>query len=98
MIAVYAMGGGLGHLARARRVLEALGRGSEPAAILTASPLARPATTQCRCTRSQLAGMFKTSPEDGLGKGAEARDDEPRAKRRGSCYALDDFIVLTGHL
>jgi hypothetical protein len=40
MIAVYAMGGGLGHLARARRVLQALGQGDAPAAILTASPLA----------------------------------------------------------
>ena len=41
MIAVYAMGGGLGHLARARRVLRALGHADAPAAILTASPLAR---------------------------------------------------------
>ena len=41
MIAVYAMGGGLGHLARARRVLRALGQGDARAAILTASPLAR---------------------------------------------------------
>ena len=41
MIAVYAMGGGLGHLARARRVLQALGCAPADAAILTASPLAR---------------------------------------------------------
>jgi len=41
MIAVYAMGGGLGHLARARRVLQALGCASAEAAILSASPLAR---------------------------------------------------------
>jgi hypothetical protein len=41
MIAVYAMGGGLGHLARARRVLQALGCASADAAILSASPLAR---------------------------------------------------------
>lgn len=40
MIAVYAMGGGLGHLARARRVLRALGCASADAAILSASPLA----------------------------------------------------------
>ena len=41
MIAFYAMGGGLGHLARARRVLEALGCASADAAILSASPHAR---------------------------------------------------------
>ena len=41
MIAVYAMGGGLGHLARARRVLDALGRAGEEVAILTASLLAQ---------------------------------------------------------
>jgi hypothetical protein len=41
MIAVYAMGGGLGHLARARRVLRALGCAPGEAAILSASPLAR---------------------------------------------------------
>ena len=41
MIACYAMGGGLGHLARARRVLQALGCGGTDAAILSASPLAR---------------------------------------------------------
>jgi len=40
MIAVYAMGGGLGHLARARRVLQALGCAPADAAILSASPLA----------------------------------------------------------
>ncbi len=40
MIAVYAMGGGLGHLARARRVLRALGCAPADAAILSASPLA----------------------------------------------------------
>jgi hypothetical protein len=40
MIAVYAMGGGLGHLARARRVLQALGCAPGDAAILSASPLA----------------------------------------------------------
>lgn len=40
MIAVYAMGGGLGHLARARCVLQALGCASADAAILSASPLA----------------------------------------------------------
>lgn len=41
MIAVYAMGGGLGHLARAQRVLQALGCAREEAAILSASPLAQ---------------------------------------------------------
>jgi hypothetical protein len=41
MIACYAMGGGLGHLARARRVLEVLGCASADAAIFSASPLAR---------------------------------------------------------
>lgn len=41
MIACYAMGGGLGHLARARRVLRSLGCASADAAILSASPLAR---------------------------------------------------------
>ena len=41
MIACYAMGGGLGHLTRARRVLQALGCASEDAAIFSASPLAR---------------------------------------------------------
>ncbi len=41
MIACYAMGGGLGHLARARRVLQALGCAGADAAILSASPLAR---------------------------------------------------------
>jgi hypothetical protein len=41
MIAVYAMGGGLGHLSRARRVLQALGCAPADAAILSASPLAR---------------------------------------------------------
>ena len=41
MIACYAMGGGLGHLTRARRVLQALGCPSANAAILSASPLAR---------------------------------------------------------
>jgi hypothetical protein len=40
MIAVYAMGGGLGHLARARRVLAALGAAPGRAAIFTASRLA----------------------------------------------------------
>jgi len=40
VIAVYAMGGGLGHLARARRVLQALGSAPADAAILSASPLA----------------------------------------------------------
>ena len=39
MIVVYAMGGGLGHLARARRVLEALGAPGECAAVITASPM-----------------------------------------------------------
>ncbi len=39
MIVVYAMGGGLGHLARARRVLEALGTRGERAAVMTASPM-----------------------------------------------------------
>jgi len=41
MIAIYAMGGGLGHLARARRVLQALGCAGEEAAILSASTLAQ---------------------------------------------------------
>jgi hypothetical protein len=41
MIAVYAMGGGLGHLARARRVIAALGEEASEYAILTASPLAK---------------------------------------------------------
>ena len=41
MIACYAMGGGLGHLTRARRVLRSLGCASADAAILSASPLAR---------------------------------------------------------
>lgn len=40
MIVVYAMGGGLGHLARARRVLEALGAPGERAVVITASPMA----------------------------------------------------------
>jgi hypothetical protein len=40
MIAVYAMGGGLGHLARARRVLRSLGCAPAEAVILSASPLA----------------------------------------------------------
>lgn len=40
MIAVYAMGGGLGHLARARRVLQALGCAPGAARIFTASPYA----------------------------------------------------------
>ena len=40
MIAVYAMGGGLGHLSRARRVLQALGCAPGEAVILSASPLA----------------------------------------------------------
>jgi len=40
MIAVYAMGGGLGHLARAQRVLQALGWAGARAAIFTASPYA----------------------------------------------------------
>ena len=40
MIAVYAMGGGLGHLARAQRVLQALGCAPADAAIFTASPFA----------------------------------------------------------
>ena len=40
MIAVYAMGGGLGHIARARRVVKALGFAPSQAAILTASKLA----------------------------------------------------------
>lgn len=41
MIAVYAMGGGLGHLARARKALAALGADSSDCALITASPLAR---------------------------------------------------------
>jgi hypothetical protein len=41
MIACYAMGGGMGHLARARRVLRSLGCAGGDAAILSASPLAR---------------------------------------------------------
>ncbi len=40
MIVVYAMGGGLGHLVRARRVLAALEPGATQAAVITASPLA----------------------------------------------------------
>lgn len=40
MIVVYAMGGGLGHLARARRVLAALEPGAKRAAVISASPLA----------------------------------------------------------
>jgi hypothetical protein len=40
MIVVYAMGGGLGHLVRARRVLAALEPGATRAAVITASSLA----------------------------------------------------------
>jgi predicted glycosyltransferase len=40
VIVVYAMGGGLGHLARTRRVLAALEPGGAQAAVITASPLA----------------------------------------------------------
>lgn len=40
MIVVYAMGGGLGHVARARRVIDALGAPGERAAVITASPMA----------------------------------------------------------
>lgn len=40
MIAAYAMGGGLGHVARVREVLTALGEEPSRCAILTASPLA----------------------------------------------------------
>ncbi len=41
MIAVYAMGGGLGHVARARRLMARLVEGPAQCAIFTASPLAQ---------------------------------------------------------
>lgn len=64
MIAVYAMGGGLGHLARARRVLQALGCAPADAAILSASPLARgpgivPVPRQLAHSRVKFAAWLK---------------------------------------
>jgi len=64
MIAVYAMGGGLGHLARARRVLQALGCAGADAAILSASPLARgpdivPVPRRLAHSRTEFAAWLK---------------------------------------
>jgi len=64
MIAYYAMGGGLGHLARARRVLRSLGCASADAAILSASPLARgpgivPVPRRLAHSRAEFAAWLK---------------------------------------
>ena len=64
MIAVYAMGGGLGHLARARRVLRALGCAPAEAVILSASPLARgadivPVPRRLARSRTEFAAWLK---------------------------------------
>ena len=64
MIAVYAMGGGLGHLARARRVLHALGCAPKEAVILSASPLACgpdivPAPRRLAHARTEFAAWLK---------------------------------------
>lgn len=64
MIAVYAMGGGLGHLARTRRVLQALGCAPADAVILSASPLALgpgivPVPRRLAHSRAEFAAWLK---------------------------------------